>query len=312
MAEHALVGHRVIQPGDLPRHGFGTFVGVVARRGPVVVAGRWGIHVCPRVVGGGIQVTVDLKDVGLGRGLEQVAAVVEHQEMSRAGRARRDPLHLAGGPDLLVARSGSGPVLLDRGRIALVVARRVAEPVKKVSGRGGRQRDAVGGTAGDEGVAVVDDVKLAAHRVDDDLIEGLVVIDGVAVQPVALDGQAGDVHVEPPRVVRDGLAHADIVGLGRVEALDDMVEEPPFPDDIARLVHLDDRIHLGVGVVTREGRVAPGGDALVEADGLVGDVEGREGVELRVEDAHEVVVRHVTGPRLGVGPRIGTNSRSLR
>jgi hypothetical protein len=24
------------------------------------------------------------------------------------------------------------------------------------------------------------------------------------------------------------------------------------------------------------------------------------------------VVRHVTGPRLGVGPRIGTNSRSLR
>ena len=81
-----------------------------------------------------------------------------------------------------------------------------------------------------------------------------------------------------------------------------MVEKPPFPDDGTRHVYFHQRIHLGIGVAPAAGGIAAGGDALVETDGFVGDVEGRAGLQLGVEDSQEVVVRRIIGARFRVLP----------
>ena len=65
----------------------------------------------------------------------------------------------------------------------------------------GRQRNAAGGTADHERATVVNDIELAADRVDDDLVERLIVINRIAVQPVFLHRQAGDVRIQPPRII---------------------------------------------------------------------------------------------------------------
>ena len=121
--------------------------------------------------------------------------------------------------DLLVAGCGGVPVLQDARRIALAVAGRVAEAVEEVARRAAAALMLGLRIAGDEGLVVVDDVEFALHRVDDDLIQLGIVVNGVAVQPVAPGRTAREVDVDPARVIGDGLSLADVVGLGRVDVL---------------------------------------------------------------------------------------------
>ena len=93
----------------------------------------------------------------------------------------------------------------------MAVAGGVAEPIKKVASRTCRQCDAACEIVAEKRAAVINDVKLAADRVDDDLIERLVVVYRVAMQPVTLNGQAGDVGVQSSGVVRDSFAAADVI-----------------------------------------------------------------------------------------------------
>lgn len=121
------------------------------------------------------------------------------------------------------------------------------------------------------------------------------------MQPVALERVARHVDVDAAGMVSDGLARADVVGLRRIQVLHDVVEEAPFPDDVALHVHLDDRVPLAAflrGFL----RVSPGGDGLVVRDGLVGDVQRGRRVELLVEDANPIVMRRVVFALLGVFP----------
>jgi len=67
---------------------------------------------------------------------------------------------------------------------------------------------------------VVEDVELARGAADDHLVEGLVVVDGIAGQPVGAHRSPRQVQVEPSRVVGDGAAGTDVVRLGRIEVLD--------------------------------------------------------------------------------------------
>ena len=121
------------------------------------------------------------------------------------------------------------------------------------------------------------------------------------MQPVVLQVVAGQVDVEPVRVVGDGFARSDMVRLGRVEVLDQVVEEAPFPDDGATRIHLHDRIHLRPGG-GRLGRIGPGGDQLGVGQVLVGNVERGVCIELRVENPGEIVVRMIIGARLKMTP----------
>ena len=70
MAEHALVGHGVIHPGNLARHGLGALVGIMARSAPSVVTGGGRVDIGAGVVGAGIEVAIDFEDVGLRRRFE--------------------------------------------------------------------------------------------------------------------------------------------------------------------------------------------------------------------------------------------------
>ena len=91
----------------------------------------------------------------------------------------------------------------------------------------------------------------------------------------------------------------DVVRLSRVQVLDQVIVEPPFPEDVAGHIHLNDRVHLRIGIVPPVGRIAPGREALVGRDRLVGDVERRIRAELRVVDANEIMVREIE-PCLGI------------
>ena len=125
---------------------------------------------------------------------------------------------------------------------------------------------------------MIDDVEFALHRIDDDLVERLVEVERIAVQPVVLERMARQVDVQLARVVGRGLARADVVRLAGVVVLDEVVEEVPFPDDGAALVDFGDRIQLAAGG-GRRGGIGSGGDQLGVGIVLVGDVD--RGVLLR-------------------------------
>ena len=203
--------------------------------------------------------------------------------------------------DLFIAGGGLGPVRQNRRRTPLTITRRIAEPIEEVSSGARRERNAGRRTAIAERVSVIDDVKFATDRVDDNLVEGLVVINRVAMQPIALNRAARKVAIEPAGIIRD---IGNVVGFAWIEILNQMIVEPPFPDNVAGHVHLDDGVHLGVGVEARRSRVASGGDALVRCNGFVGDIERGVGSELRIEDTDEIVVRDIIGTRLGIRPDV--------
>jgi len=121
------------------------------------------------------------------------------------------------------------------------------------------------------------------------------------VQPVVLQIVAGQIDVKSSRVVGYGFAAARVIRFGRVKVLDHVVEEAPFPDDGATRIHLHDRIHLRPGG-GRPGRIGTGGDQLGVGQVLVGDVERGVGIELRVENPGEIVVRMIIGARLKMTP----------
>ena len=93
----------------------------------------------------------------------------------------------------------------------------------------------------------------------------------------------------------------DVVGLGRIDVLHDMVEEPPLPDDVALHVDFDDGVHLRRRVRAVAGS-APAAMACSFGDRLVGDVERGRRVEFLVEDPHPIVMRRVALALLGVFP----------
>ena len=301
VAEHALVCHRVIHPGNLPRHGFGALVSVVPRRCPVVVTGGGRIHIRPCVVGARIQVAVDFENVGLRRSLEQVASVVVHQEMARARQSGGNPLRVTRSADLFVPRGASRPVLLDRRGIALAIARRVAKAVEEVAIRAGSQRDASRRIAGEERVAMTNHIELASRRVDHDLAEVRVVINRVAMQPVVGHGPARQIEIQSARVVGNAPARADVVGFACIKVLDAVVKETPLPHHVPGHVHLHNRVHLGVGIGT-VGRIASRRDTLVGRDRPGGDVKRRIRAELGVVDPQEIMVWQVVGACFRVLP----------
>ena len=233
--------------------------------------------------------------------LGKILGVVEDQEMSRAGEPVGDPLDIVRAPELLVAGCRSGPVFEDRRLVPLVVARRIAEAVEEIARACRGKRDAGRGVSGGERVPVVDHVEFALHRVHDDLVECLVVVERIAVQPIGLEAVPGQVDVQLVRVAGDRFPRAHVVRLCGVVILDHVIEEAPLPDDRAAGVHLDDRVHLGARG-GRGRRVGPGGDQLRVGEVLVGNVERGVGFELRVVDPREIVVRVICGTGFEVGP----------
>ena len=297
VAEEAVAVAGPVAPDDLPRDVAGLVVGVVLV-GLAPVAGLGRIDVAPGVAAVGVQERVDLDRGGSRRALEKVLPVVEDHQVPRAGDAGRDPRGVVRAPHLLVAAGRRIPVLEDARRVALGVAGGVAEAVQEVARRTGRLRDRRLQVAGDERAVVVDDVQLALHRVDHDVARLRVVVDRVAVQPVALQRPAGQVDVDPAGALGRGLR---VIGLRRIEALHEMVGEPPFPDHVALHVDLDHRVHLP-DLVGPALRVGAGRDRLLMGDPPVGDVERGRRVERLVVDPYPVVVRRVALALLGVLP----------
>ena len=127
--------------GDLSVHG---------GRRDRVVAGVGRIDVAARVDAVGVQIGIDLLDVGLSGGLDEVLGVVEDQEIARPGQSGADPLDVVGTAELLGAGAGRDPA--DRRRGALAVAGRIAETIEEIARRGGRQGDAGRRIAGDDRV----------------------------------------------------------------------------------------------------------------------------------------------------------------
>ena len=270
-------------------------------RGPVVIAGRGRIHVSAGVVGTRVEVAVELKNVGLRRGLEKIAAVVEYEEVACAWHPGRNPLGMARSADLFVASGGSCPILLDGRRVALAVARRIAEAIQEVPVRTGGQRDAGRRIAGHERVAVINDVELASRRVNDNLVEVRVIINRVAVQPVVGDRPARQIQIQPPRVIGNAFAHTDVIGFARVEVLNAVVKETPLPHHAPGHVHLHNGVHLGVRV-RAIGGIAARRHTGIGGNGLRRDIERGIGAELRIVNAQEVMVQRVVGARFRVLP----------
>lgn len=115
---------------------------------------------------------------------------------------------------------------MDGRRVALGVAGGVAEAVKEIARPPGGLGDPRLGIARDERAVVIDDVEFALHGINHDVAGGGAVIERVAVQPVAPQGFAGHVDVDPARPVGDALAFADVMGLGGVHILHDVIEDP--------------------------------------------------------------------------------------
>jgi len=300
VAEQRQVADRAVLPHDLLGQQLVGFHRVLVE-GPRVVAGRGRVDVRARVDAAGIQVRIDLEHVRLRRALIQVLVVVEHQQMLGSGQAGGDPLHVAAAADLLVAAGGVLPGAADRGSGSLAVPGRIAKAVQEIAGRGRRQGDAAGRIAREERIAVVDDVELALPRIDHDLVERLVVVQRIAVQPVGAQRPAGQVEVDLARIVGDRLASADVVGLRGIDVLDGMVPERPLPDDVAAHVDFHDRVNLGP-IVRRVRGVAARREALGGGHVLVGQVQRGVSPQLRVVNPLEVTVRMVGAPRLVVLP----------
>ena len=301
MAEEVLAASGAVHPNDLIGQVLRQLVGIAKIvRFPHRIACIRRVHVATGVVAVGIEIGVDLEHVGLGHALEKVLGVVEQQQVACAGQPLVDPLDVVHAADLLVSGRRHGPVLQNSGGVTLTVACRIAEAVQQVPLRPGRQRQACLGIAGDEGVAVIDNVDLALNGVEHDLVQILVVVHGVQVQPVPAHGPSGKIDVQAPRVIGDGLAFAHVVGLVRIPVLHQVIDESPFPDHVAVHVDLHDGVDLGAGIVV--GRVAPQGDALLLGHVPIGDVEGGRCAQLGVEGADVVVMRHIVRAGFLVAP----------
>ena len=147
------------------------------------------------------------------------------------------------------------------------------------------------------GRRVVDHPELAqVVGADQDLVEGGVVVDRVHVRPVG---------VRPPREVEIhqlGMVGDDpVVGLRRVEVLDEVFPEVPLPDDRAGRgagrLHLDDVVRPEA-LRGHEGGVPPGGDRLGARLQLPGDEQ-----QVAVGEPLGVVVLEVEVGRVDVVPR---------
>ena len=100
--------------------------------------------------------------------------------------------------NLFVAGRRGIPVLENARRIALPVAGRIAKTVEEVSRRTCRRLDACRRITGDEGLVMFDHVDLTLDRTGYDLAQLGVVVQGVAVQPVAFERTARQVDVDLP------------------------------------------------------------------------------------------------------------------
>ena len=146
---------------------------------------------------------------------DALVAVVEHEDVPRAGQALGDPLRVVLVEELSVL-----------GRTA-VVDGGIAPAEAQVPG---------GAPCRPGGERVVDHPDLAGSaEAHDDLVALGVVLDGVGVQPVP--GPAGEVHVHPPgRVGHDAEARQPGIAV-----LHEVVPDPPFPHDlVGARVDLDD------------------------------------------------------------------------
>ena len=150
-----------------------------------------------------------------------------------------DPLDVVGEENLLMP-VGAGLAFVDRSRaLACIVDARIAPTVQEVARVAGRQRDACLRIPRHECAAVIDDVGLAEGRVvDRDVVERLVVIQGVDVDPVAA-GATGEIGIHLSGMLAD---HA-VVGKLVVDILNQVVGDVPLPDHVA--VHVD--LHHAVG-----------------------------------------------------------------
>ena len=127
--------------------------------------------------------------------LKEVLGIVEDEQISLARQPARNLTGVMRAADLFVSSRGDGPVGEYGRRVALVVARCVAEPIQEISVCAGGECDAASRIVAQECAPVINDVELAADRVDDDLVKCLIVINRVAMEPVALHWQARDVRV---------------------------------------------------------------------------------------------------------------------
>ena len=155
-------------PGDLPGGIMGVMIVFFAD-----VTGIRRVDILAGVPPAGIEKWIDLDDGGSRGSLAEVLAVVKNHQMARAGQAGLDPLHIVSAAHLLMAGGGIIPVLQHTRRFSLAIAGRIAEPVKKIARRTRSQRNAARRISSDERAAVINDVELAAHRTDRDLIERL-------------------------------------------------------------------------------------------------------------------------------------------
>ncbi len=102
-------------------------------------------------------------------------------------------------------------------------------------------------------------------------------------------------------VVGNGFALTDIVCLGGIEVLNEVIEKPPFPDEVACKINFDDGVQASIFVGTKL-RIGTGSDSLFVSDGFVGNVEKSVLLKDGVVDEFEVVVRSVVWSGLGVFP----------
>ena len=99
--------------------------------------------------------------------------------------------------ELLVPCSGFFPVIFNGRRVPLVVFCGIAKTVLEITRGCCGKGDACNRIIGYESISMIHHIKFPVNRVDYDQVLVLVIIEGVAVQPVAFDMIAADVQVDP-------------------------------------------------------------------------------------------------------------------